>query len=46
MYVDSSMGTLGIEHLPGGLYCDTSLCYGHLAMSVAWRMNCFIPLLR
>lgn len=38
--MDTSMGTLGIERLSGGLYCDMSLCYGHLAMSLDWRPNC------
>lgn len=41
MPYDSSMGTLGVERLPGRLFCDMSLCYGHLAMSVACRINCF-----
>lgn len=36
---DGGMGTLGIERLPGGLHCDTSLCYGHLAVSVARRLD-------
>lgn len=38
---DSSMGTLGAERLPGRLYCDIILCYGHLAMPVAWRILFF-----
>lgn len=37
----AALGQLGLVCLSGCLYCNMSLCYGHLAFSVAWRRKLF-----